>query len=73
MPTFNSTSPHPRDLVAQIIQDTDQADALFALLVLADGSTPRGAAIRQEAIKLSFVYTHQGNEAVEQAAAEVAA
>lgn len=73
MPTLNSAPPHLRDLVAQIVQDPDQADALFALLVLADGSTPRGAAIRKEAIKLSFVYTHEGDKAVEQAVAQVAA
>lgn len=73
MSTVNSTQSHPRDLVAEAIHGPNHADALFRLLVLADGSTPKGAAFRKEAMKCAFIHTREGDEAVDQAAKRVAA
>lgn len=73
MSTLGSTQSHLRDLVAQLAADSEQAEALFRLLVLADSSTPKGAAMRTEAIKQAFFYTHECDDAVRQAAEKVAA
>lgn len=73
MSTANSTQYHPQDLVSQLAHDPDQADVLFTLLVLSDASTPKGAAFRKEAMRCTFVYTHEGERVVEDAAAKVAA
>ena len=73
MSTTGHTPSHTRNLVAQIAHDPETAEALFELLVLADAATPRGAALRNEAITSAYSYTRDCDVAAKEKAARIAA
>lgn len=66
MQTSDNAPSHARDLVAQIVQDNpEMAEALVRLFVLADASTPKGAAIRSEALMYAYSFTDHCRTAME--------
>lgn len=57
---------HARNLVSQIVrEDPEIAAALIRLAALADGSTPKGAAIRREALLYAYEFTEHCQRGLE--------
>lgn len=66
MATPDSPASYARDLVAQIVQDSpERAEALIRFSAITDNSTPRGAAIRLDALLFALEFTESGREALE--------
>lgn len=66
MNTSQEPPSHARDLILLIIHDSpDAAAALVRLWVLTDNSTPKGAALRTDAMRFAYSFTDDCREAME--------
>lgn len=57
---------HARDLVAELVHDDpNKAEVLIKLFALSDGGTPKGAAIRTDAMMFAYSFTDDCRKSME--------